>query len=325
MDQAVSITESPFAVIAGFDAVEQVATRELGAHTASWQADNKRQELFLANYYRPFRSLLPGLANIVSARAEMGGESLLALAQSRHPSQQAALANFFVPGDSQLAFLGMFDMLVKWYCAGARTVINTQNTGGVSYPAIEFGKAWRCFKVSGHPNHVAKIDTTNGGIGTNSGLSVYLTEFDPDALPQDDEPFPLTRYAKELITNLFDAEKCESIGAKKLVFPMIAMDQIFLLSWLLGMKLGFNQFSYPLTTALMSSTLLANEVGFLARDTFEGAVTIHYDPFAKILIIDKPFLFIIVDHRKTGLLGNMPLRVSYVARDCWKEPKDLKF
>ncbi len=196
----------------------------------------------------------------------------------------------------QISVASVLDLLVEWLNKGKSSHINR-------FPAALLDDGVQIFQSKEFPSPIAEIKTKTDDI-------VLMT-----TLPYQPESALEVFW---LANTLVETPKSTDMNYNGVKFPKIDLDVKPDISWLVGMKVKENPI-WAIAQALQWTKLKMNEEGFHVKEavviTVTGSCFILKPP---PLVFDKPFLFVV--HRpelKKALFS------AFLAKDCWKDPKNL--
>ncbi|MCH7604459.1 hypothetical protein IID24_00455 [Patescibacteria group bacterium] len=273
-------------------AVEEAENLVLGPNRL-WVPANKNQEIFINGFLVPCRAeKIPEIQSMASSDAATLNRFL------REKGFSIELDPF---GDNEFGVVSILDLLVRWLNTGTVKSIHANGTGR-EFPGVRIGGEDVSFYSA--PPHEHPI----AGLVTKSPDMVYMTMLDDPP-----EEFALVAKAEEL-----SHEKKFSFEFGGLVFPMVSLDQMVNIGWLIKMAtIRSDDRPAEISQALQQTKLRMNEVGARAESAAAVGVVTLGGPMPDHTI-DQPFLIWI---ERPGLVT--PLFVGHITEEDWSNPGDI--
>ncbi|HEX7733224.1 MAG TPA: hypothetical protein VF458_00120 [Ktedonobacteraceae bacterium] len=278
-----------------------VKAEEIIGPQRSWQSVNRRQELFLKEFFAPCRRESGSIAEIESIAAFTAAEINRFLSERGFKIELQPFQND--ERGQEFGVASVLDLLVSWFKPGEEKTLTGQDKQ--AYPAVRLGKVDTLFyRAARHEHPIARLKTTDE-------TEVYITRLDrPSA------EFELIELARRLAGSLQPVYDYDGV-----IFPMVDMKQEVDVSWLIGLQ-TINSEGKPviLTQAVQETRLAMNPTGARAQSAFAGAVMVGmaYMPPKPDLLIDGPFL---IWFQRPAL--SQPLFIGYITEEDWKNPGEL--
>ena len=261
----------------------------IGADAGTWQTTNGQQELFL-DHYVSYRNQIK----------EFSDTELRAWASTNHEELNSLLAkegfsirlNPFRPGD--FGVVSILDVLVKWQHEGEKIQIKRND---MWYQGVALDKGIAIFDSGKHT--VVKI-------ATQGHDTVWMTVADKPL-----EGFALIEHVKSIRAGCV----WPYFNPSSVSFPMVDLDQVVDIDWLLSMKLGAK---YVIGQAKQQTKLRLNEKGAHVKSGVAIGVectSVNICGSRHVVICEPFYLWI----ERPGLAH--PIFAGYITEDDWKEPK----
>lgn len=206
-------------------------------------------------------------------------------------------------GDGETFYLAaVLELLIYWIVSGTDIAIAAQNQETYEGVLMDH-EGLEYFGARSHQHPIV-------GLHTQSQDLVYMSMLD---LPLDG--FDLLDKAQELSSTM---KPIYDYG--DLVFPMVDLNQLVDVSWLLGMRTTAESGKKAKITQAKQQTIIKlNKDGALIKSGFAAAITL--EAFIAVKpehIIDRPFLFWV---QRSGL--SIPLVSAWIDFEDWKNPGSL--
>ena len=292
-----SQTEVPLTIIGAMAEVDGI----LGPGR-QWNPVNKQQELFIKQFFEPYRADVGKIAEI-ECIASLSSEKVDQFLRERgFGSNTKNLSN------GELGIAGIMDCTVKWTRKGSNVIIETPDKKKYKGVRISEGGIW--FYRSDDHNHPIVC------LRTKTEDKVFMTMLDEEEVEEVPGKYMLYKKVKKIMR---DIDYCDDFDGLK--FPKVDLDQQAGMDWLFGINtISSRGDPAKIKYIYQRNRLRMNEFG--ARFQSEVRGVIAYTAVMKERkpdhIIDKPFLCWI---QREGL--DIPLYVAYVAKEDWKDPGSL--
>lgn len=259
-----------------------------------WNAVNRNQTTFLEGFLVPCREeKIPEIQSMASSDADALNKFL------RDKGFSIQLQAF---DENEFGVVSILDLLVQWLNTGTVTAIHTNGTDR-KFPGVRIGggEGVSFYSAPPHEHPIACLATQSSDL-------VYMTMLDDPP-----EEFALVAKAEEL-----SREKKYSFEFDGLVFPMVSLDQVVNIGWLIDMHtVRSDGRRAEISQALQQTKLRMNEVGARAESAAAiGVRSLGAPPPDHI--IDQPFLIWI---ERPDLVT--PLFVGHITEEDWSNPGDI--
>lgn len=254
-----------------------------------WKAKNREQELYLKIYKNCMGAKIPEI------------ESRISVGDVTPINEFLAKRGFDIKlepiEERDLAIASVLEIMLKWLEAGAKTDVPYNQK---KYAGVDLTSGVQVLQVEDFPNPVASIITKNGD-------TVLMTI--PDERPTSS--FEVFDLARKLMSTKgtpdFDYER-------EVIFPMVDLDIKPDISWIIGMS-DEKEEKWGISQALQQTIVKIDEKGVLIKEAVALGVRCLAAsfPIRKTLVINKPFLFVVL---RKGL--KEPLFSAFLDVDSWK-------
>ncbi len=260
-----------------------------------WRPQNQMQTRFLTEFFDRTRNEVLGISEIESI-ASWSAEDINRFLQERGFS--ITLDDF---DEDTFGVAATLILLLKWKVEGMKEKFRAAD--GKTYDGVRMENGMSYYTSVKHPKPVVCI-------ATKSGDQVFMTVMETP--PTD---FDLVSYVEQIQASL---EHNREFG--DLVFPMVDLDQLVDISWLLNMETTANTGQQARISQAKQQTIFKmNDKGALLKSAAAAAITLEFAILSKPdLVIDRPFLVWIV---RDGLAK--PLLVAHITQENWTDPGDL--
>jgi hypothetical protein len=258
-----------------------------------WIEKNKDQWQFLHGFFEKLKSAtsIPEMESIISRSAE----EINAFLAERGFS--ITLDPF--QGD-EFGVASVLDLLVKWQEKGERTKV-LDIYDAVMLKSVQGASVRRIHESD---SYVVTVDTQGDD-------KVHMMMVDDNLL---DVPMSLTQLALDM------TKKGEPDFYEKVIFPMIDLNVMTDINWLLGMvAVDEDGSDWAVSQAKQQNKLRLNEFGARAQSATAMGMLRGMAVPPTVFTIDKPFL---IWFTRSGI--EMPLFVAHVTEEDWKDPGDLE-
>lgn len=262
----------------------------------TWYPENAEQQRFLAEFFAVCRQdglTIPEIESIASWYADQINAFL----------QQRGSDLCLSPFDANtFGIASVLDLPVEWIEKGQITTVDDRFRK--SYPAVRLSAGLQFCRSDLHNYPIAHI-------ATQSGDYVFMTMLDNAPKNLD-----LVALADSLILSSYEVDEFGS-----LVFPMVDLNQLVDVSWLMNMY-TFHQLGpiARITQAMQQTILKLNQDGARVRSAFAGAITIKggWSEPKPEMVINGPFLCCFL---RNGL--SKPLFTGHITQQDWKNPGSI--
>lgn len=274
------------------------AAEQILGEDRTWNPVNPEQRRFLREFVEPCQGEIARIPEIESL-ASWEANDINAFLKKKGFS--IVLQPF---GPDEFGVASVLDLLVQWLEKGEVTSVRPPFSIR-EFPAVRMREGvvqfWR---APNHRNPIAQL-------ATKSGDEVYLTMLD-----NPPTGFDLVARAQE-----FSRMRRPNHDFEGLIFPMVDLDQMVDISWLIGMgTTAADGQPAVISQALQKTKLRMNEVGARAQSAVALSVarSSRKPPKPRLHIINRPFL---VWFERKGFAK--PLFVGHITEEDWKRPKEL--